>query len=128
MLAALFWKRSTKWGALAAALWVAGTMAGSWYLYEMSAGLAPKPGQPLVQIFPMLGNLLLRSPGDLLVYGYLPVMPMVLGSACFVGVDSLLTKAPSRMTLEKYSSTVDGNRAASQSKQPNPVPVPQKAD
>ena len=102
MLAALFWKRSTKWGALAAALWVAGTMAGSWYLYEMSAGLAPKPGQSFVQIFPVLGDLFLRSPGNVLVYGFLPVMPMVLGSAFFMGIVSLLTKAPSRATLEKY--------------------------
>ena len=77
-------------------------MAGSWYLYEMSAGLAPKPGQPLVQIFPALGDLFLRSPGNVLVYGYLPVMPMVLGSAFCMVVVSLLTKAPSRATLEKY--------------------------
>ena len=103
-------------------------MAGSWYLYEMSTGRAPKPGQPLVQIFPMLGDLFLRSPGNVLVYGFLPVMPMVLGSAFFMGVVSLLTKAPSRATLEKYFSTEHDNRAASQSKQTNPVPVAQKAD
>jgi SSS family solute:Na+ symporter len=102
MLAALFWKRSTKWGALAAALWVAAAMAGSWYLYEMSTAIAPKPGQPLVQIFPMLGDLFLRSPGNVLVYGFLPVMPMVLGSAFFMVAGSLFSKAPSRATIEKY--------------------------
>ena len=102
MLAALFWKRSTKWGALASALWVAATMVGSWYLYEMSAGMAPKPGQPLVQIFPVLGDLFLRSPGNILVFGYLPVMPMVLGSAFCMVVFSLCTKPPGRVTIDKY--------------------------
>ena len=77
-------------------------MAGSWYLYEMSAGLAPKPGQPLVQIFPVLGDLFLRSPGNVLVHGYLPVMPTVLGSAFCMVVVSLLTKPPGRATMEKY--------------------------
>lgn len=102
MLAALFWRRSTKWGALASALWVAATMAGSWYLHEMSASLAPRPGQPLVPIFPDLGDLFLRSPGGLLVYGYLPVLPMVLGSALLMVLGSLLTRPPGRTTLEKY--------------------------
>lgn len=32
MLAALFWRRSTKWGALAAVLWVLAAMLGTWYL------------------------------------------------------------------------------------------------
>ena len=39
MLAALFWKRSTKWGALAATLWVLAAMLGTWYLHEASASL-----------------------------------------------------------------------------------------
>ena len=102
MLAALFWKRSTKWGALAAALWVLASMLGTWYLHETSASLAPRPGQPLVPIFPELGNLLLRSPGTILVYGFLPVLPMCLGSALLVFVVSLLTPPPSATTIEKF--------------------------
>lgn len=128
MLAALFWKRSTKWGALASALWVTATMAGSWYLYEMSAALAPKPGQPLVQIFPMLGDLFLRSPGNVLVYGYLPVMPMVLGSAFCMVIVSLLTKAPTRATLEKYFPAKDNSLTARETKQTPPAPIAQKAN
>lgn len=112
MLAALFWKRSTKWGALASALWVTATMAGSWYLYEMSVGMAPKPGQPLVQIFPALVDLFLRSPGNVLVYGYLPVMPMVLGSAFVMILVSLVTKPPGRATLEKYFPNREGRQAS----------------
>ncbi len=39
-----------------------------------------------------------------IVFGYLPVMPLVLGSAFVMVVVSLLTKAPGRATLEKYFS------------------------
>jgi len=102
MLAALFWRRSTKWGALAAVLWVLTAMLGTWYLHEISAGIAPKPGQPLVPIFPDLGNLLLRSPGNVLVHGFLPVVPMCLGSALLMLVGSLLTRPPSPATIEKF--------------------------
>lgn len=105
MLAALFWKRSTKWGALAAALWVLVSMVGACYLHESSAAIAPKPGQPFVQIFPALGDLFLRSPGSLLVYGYLPVLPMVLGSAALMVGVSLVTRPPSQATLDKYFPT-----------------------
>jgi Na+/proline symporter len=61
MVAALFWKRSNKWGALAAALWVLATMIFTWYLHNTTAGIAPQPGQPPVQIFPALGDLFLRT-------------------------------------------------------------------
>lgn len=102
MLAALFWKRSTKWGALASVLWVIVTMAGSWYLHEYSAGMAPQAGQPPTQIFPALGNLFLRTPGSVTMYGYLPVMVMCLGSAGLIWVVSLLTPGPTAKTIEKY--------------------------
>jgi Na+/proline symporter len=102
MVGALFWKRSTKWGALAAAVWVLTAVLGTWYLYELSAGIAPRPGQPPVPIFPALGNLFLRTPANVTVYGYLPVMPMVLGSALLVVVVSLLTRPPSAATVERY--------------------------
>ena len=108
MLAALFWKRSSKWGALAATVWVGFAMGGTWWLHEATFALAPKPGQALVPIFPALGDLLLRSPSNVLVFGYLPVLPMVLGSALFMVVGSLLTQPPSRATLEKYFPTQDG--------------------
>ena len=108
MLAALFWQRSTQWGALAATVWVGFAMAGTWWLHEATFALAPKPGQALVPIFPALGDLLLRSPSNVLVFGYLPVLPMVLGSALFMVVGSLLTQPPGRATLEKYFPTQDG--------------------
>jgi len=105
MVAALFWKRSNKWGALAAVLWVIVTMAGSWYLHEFSTGMAPKPGQPPMQIFPALGDLFLRTTGSVTMYGYLPVVFMCLGSAFLIWIVSLLTPAPSKTTIEKYFPT-----------------------
>ncbi len=102
MIAALFWKRSTKWGALAATLWVGAALAGTWALYNATLGMSPLPGQPPVPIFPALGDLLVRSPGNVLVYGYLPVMPMCLISAALMVVVSLLTRPPSAETLARY--------------------------
>jgi SSS family solute:Na+ symporter len=114
------WKRSTKWGALAATLWVGFAMLATWWLYDTTAATAPKPGQPFVQIFPALGDLFLRSPSNVLVYGYLPVLPMVLGSAFFMVLGSLFTKPPGRTTLEKYfpahpETPMTTRKAASQS-------------
>ena len=106
MIAALLWKRSNKWGALAATLWVAMTMFGSWYLYAATQEIAPKPGQPFVQILPALGDLLQRSPTNVLVHGYLPVLPMCLGSALWMIVVSLLTPPPKRATIERYFPTL----------------------
>jgi SSS family solute:Na+ symporter len=103
MLAALFWKRSTKWGAFAATLWVLVTMLGTWWLTEFSAPLAPtKPGQPDVPIFPELGNLFLRGRVNVTVFGFLPVMPMVIGSAFWMWLVSVLTPPPSQATIDKY--------------------------
>ncbi len=108
MLAALFWRRSTKWGALAAALWVALTVPGSWYLHAASAAIAPLPGQPPVSIYPALGSLLLRTPAQITLFGFLPVVPMVLGSALLVWLVSLLTPPPSAATLERYFPAARG--------------------
>jgi len=173
MIAALFWKRSTKYGALASALWVTVCIFGTWYLTAYSDSMAPKPpvrvalsgkskpagaegvtptgvgegkqvaqlptgegkppvtspvgepegkkplvagakngekpggkgGKPTapkpVQIFPSLGNMFLRST-QVTVYGYLPVVPMVLGSLFLMILVSLLTPPPSKETIEKY--------------------------
>jgi SSS family solute:Na+ symporter len=102
MLAALFWKRSTKWGALAATLWVAFSMTAMAVLYFQTEGIAPKPGQPPAQIFAALGDMFLRTPGNVTVYGYLPVMPMCLISALLVWAVSLMTRPPAPATIEKY--------------------------
>ncbi|HYS45093.1 MAG TPA: sodium:solute symporter family protein [Rhizomicrobium sp.] len=104
MIAALFWKRSTKWGALAATLWVASWLAGTWYLQHLSDPLVPKPGQPPAQIFPYLGDLFQRTIANVTIYGFLPVVPMVFGSALLMIAVSLVTRPPSQGTIERYFS------------------------
>lgn len=144
MLAALFWKRSTKWGALAASAWVLFAVLGTWYLTSLSDAIAPKPPlsrpaptvtatgrddgapsrpedpavrtpggaivappkplkpAPPVQVYPALGDLFLRGPTNVTIYGFLPVMPMVIISALLMWLVSLATPAPSQATIDKY--------------------------
>jgi SSS family solute:Na+ symporter len=102
MIAALFWKRSTKYGALASTLWVAGWLLLTWYLQAISDGIAPAPGKPPMLIYPALGHLFERTIATVTVYGCLPVAPMVLGSAVCMIVVSLLTAPPSTETIARY--------------------------
>ncbi len=102
MIAALFWKRSNKYGALASTLWVAAWLALTWYLQHITDPTAPKPGQPPLLIFPDLGHLFERSTAAVTVFGFLPVFPMVVGSAVLMILVSLVTPPPSKQTIDKY--------------------------
>jgi solute:Na+ symporter, SSS family len=73
LFAALFWKRSTKWGALAVALWTA------WAVIYTA-----------------------RVPGALAWYGLMPVVPMTLMSSLLMVIVSLVTRPPSASTLQRY--------------------------
>lgn len=73
LVAALFWKRSTKWGALAVTVWTAVT--------TIVSGMMP----PIWTI-----------------YGFMPVVPMVIGSCVLMVAVSLLTPAPSAATIGRY--------------------------
>jgi solute:Na+ symporter, SSS family len=81
LVAALFWKRSTKWGALAVALWTTAT--------TIASGMMPPTWT---------------------IYGFLPVVPMVIGSCVVMVVVSLLTKPPSAATISRYE-TIAAHRA-----------------
>jgi SSS family solute:Na+ symporter len=105
MIAALFWKRSTKWGALASTLWVAAWLVGTWYLQRLSDPMIPKPGQPPVQIFSQLGDLFQRTIANVTIYGFLPVVPMVFGSALLMVLVSVFTRPPTEATIMKYFPT-----------------------
>jgi SSS family solute:Na+ symporter len=73
LVAALFWRRSTKWGALAVTVWVAAAV-----IYTA------------------------RVPGALAWFGLMPVVPMTLIScALMIGV-SLATRPPAPSTLARY--------------------------
>jgi SSS family solute:Na+ symporter len=102
MVAALFWKGSTKWGALAVTLWSASAVVAT-AVFQHSVA-APAPGPPLV-VWTVGGmEALSRTPGGTAVFGFMPVVPMVLMSALLMVVVSLLTKKPAQATIAKYFS------------------------
>jgi hypothetical protein len=47
-------------------------------------------------------EVLSRTPGGTAIYGFLPVVPMVLGSALLMFVVSLVTRKPAPSTLARY--------------------------
>jgi SSS family solute:Na+ symporter len=100
LIAALFWKGSTKWGALAATLWTAGAVVAV-ALFQHAVP-APAPG-PATVVWSLAGTeALSRTPGGTAVFGFMPVVPMVLVSGLLMVVVSLVTTKPKQSTLAKY--------------------------
>jgi SSS family solute:Na+ symporter len=100
LVAALFWRGSTKWGALAVTLWVGAAVAAV-ALFQ-SAVPAPAPGPPVV-VWRLFGaEALARTPGGTAVFGFLPVVPMVLVSVLLMAVVSSVTAKPSPATIARY--------------------------
>lgn len=100
LVAALFWKGSTKYGALAATVWVAvAVVAVAFFQAQVPA---PAPGPPVVvaRLFGL--DALARTPGGTTVFGFMPVVPMVLMSAFLMWAVSLVTPKPSPATVAKY--------------------------
>ncbi|HEV7902993.1 MAG TPA: sodium:solute symporter family protein [Pyrinomonadaceae bacterium] len=100
IIAALFWRGSTKWGALASTVWVA--LAVVAVAVFQSVVPAPAPGGSVV--YATLGNLevLTRTPGGTAIFGFMPVVPMVIISALLMFFVSLATRKPKAATIEKY--------------------------
>jgi SSS family solute:Na+ symporter len=100
LVAALFWRGSTKWGALASTLWTALSVAAvAVFQYIIPA---PAPGPPVVA-FSVAGiEVIARTPGGTSVLGFMPVVPMVIVSALLMIVVSRLTRRPSEATLKRY--------------------------
>src|SRR5271170_7968219 len=100
MVAALFWKRSNKWGALAATLFV-----GAFLIWTAFMQAGHKPGDILWQ----MGEnkvFFLNPRGDVTFWnGFMTVVPMVVGSAICVILFSLLTPPPSKATIDRYFET-----------------------
>jgi SSS family solute:Na+ symporter len=102
MVAALFWRGSTKWGALASTLWVAAAVAAV-AAFQQVVPAAP-PGPPTV-FFSIGGTeVIARTSSGTSVFGFMPVVPMVLVSALLMIVVSLLTRKPSNETIGRYFS------------------------
>jgi sodium/proline symporter len=100
MAAAVFWKRSNKWGALAATLWTAGSVIG----IAVFQAYVPPPGAGSAPWAWSIGGieLLSRTPAGTSVLGFLPVVPMTLISTILLVIVSLATPRPGKVTLEKY--------------------------
>jgi SSS family solute:Na+ symporter len=100
LIAALFWRGSTKWGALASTLWVIVAVAAVAIFQQLVP--APSPGPPTL-IWSLGGTeVLSRTAGGTAVFGFMPVVPMVIISALLMFVVSLMTRKPKPETLEKY--------------------------
>jgi len=100
LVAALFWKRSTKWGALACALWCAGSVIAV-AVFQNSVP-APAPGTPAHSWVIAGIEVLARTPAGTSVFGLMPVVPMTIVSTILLLVVSLLSKKPSNDALNRY--------------------------
>lgn len=93
--AALVWRGSTKWGALASTLWVAASVT----TIAVFQAAVTKPG-----VWMKLGewDAVTRTPAGTLVFGMLPVVPMTLVSAALMVAVSIATPKPSAATIARY--------------------------
>jgi SSS family solute:Na+ symporter len=105
LVAALFWRRSTKWGALAVTIWTAAAVAAVAAVQTMVP--APPPGT-MVSLVSVGGTeVIVRAAQGALVLGMLPVVPMTLVSALLMVAVSRLTAdtIPAPATLSRYFSS-----------------------
>jgi SSS family solute:Na+ symporter len=100
LLAALFWKGSTKWGALASTVWTASAVVAVALFQHFVP--APAPG-PATVVWSLGGTeVLSRTPGGTAVLGFMPVVPMVIVSILLMLTVSLITSKPKQATIARY--------------------------
>jgi solute:Na+ symporter, SSS family len=100
MVAAVFWKRSNKWGALAATLWTAAAVTA---IAVFQAYMPPPtPGAPAWSLRIGELDLIVRTPAGTTVLGFLPVVPMTVVSALLLVLVSLVTRGPGEATMRRY--------------------------
>jgi SSS family solute:Na+ symporter len=100
LIAAIFWKGSTKWGALASTIWVAASVVAVALFQHFVP--APAPGPSVVVWSLGSTEVLSRTPGGTAVLGFMPVVPMVIVSALLMIIVSMLTRKPATTTINKY--------------------------
>ena len=102
LIAALFWKGSTKWGALATTLWTAAAVLGVALVQWLVP--APPPGVGVGVLSVAGTDIVTRIASGTTVLGFLPVVPMTLISALLMIVVSWLTPTarPQPATLHRY--------------------------
>ncbi len=98
LVAALFWRRSTRWGALASTVWAASAVIA----VAVFQSLVPPQPSPFWSVGGV--DVLSRGPAGATVFGFLPVVPMTIISAVLMIVVSLMTRGPSRATVARYFS------------------------
>ncbi|MFP5260666.1 MAG: sodium:solute symporter [Blastocatellia bacterium] len=100
LVAALFWKGSTRLGALASVTWSVLAVAGvAVFQYLIPA---PAPGPPTV-VWSVAGmDAISRTAGGTAVFGFMPVVPMTIVSALLMIAVSAVTSKPSRETIGRY--------------------------
>ncbi len=99
LVAALFWRRSTKWGALAVVIWVAAGIAAVAAI-QMHV---PAPAGPPTVLWEIGGLAVAsRAAAGLLVFNLLPVVPLTIGSVLLMWLVSIATPAPGPRTLARY--------------------------
>ncbi len=103
LVAALFWKNSTRWGACASTLWTAAAVAA---VAVIQTNIPPPPPGTSITVWG-IGELAIITRGatGTFVLGLLPVVPMTIISAALMIVASLATKGfalPGEPTLRRY--------------------------
>jgi SSS family solute:Na+ symporter len=102
LVAALFWRGSTRWGALASASWVAAAVAG---VAVVQQTIPPPPPGVAIPVWSAFGvDIVTRAAGGAEVFGLLPVVAMTLVSAFLMVVVSRLTPGsrPAAGTMARY--------------------------
>jgi SSS family solute:Na+ symporter len=103
LMAALFWRRSTKWGAFAVASWTAVSVLAL-QAFQTFVPAAPPGRNTVVWMWNGI-DVLSRTPGGTAVFGFAPVLPMTLVSGLLMLVVSMVTAAPSQSTVARYIRT-----------------------
>ena len=100
LVAALFWRGSTKWGALAVTVWTAAAVVA----VAVFQAIIPAPAPGTTTVASAIGGVefLTRTPGGTAVFGFMPVVPMVIVSTLLMIFVSMATQKPGTNTLAKY--------------------------
>ena len=107
LVAALFWKGSTKWGALAVTLWAGAAVAA----IAIVQAMVPPPAGPPAVLLQLAGlDIVTRGAGGLAVLNLMPVVPMTLISALLMWGVSVMTPKPGTATLARYFGDRGGSR------------------
>jgi len=104
-VAALFWRGSTKWGALAVTVWTAAAVAAIAILQSIVPAPSPSAATTVLSVGSL--DVITRSAAGTMVLGLLPVVPMTMISALLMIVVSRMTPSsqPGAATLARYFGT-----------------------